>query len=462
MKFNLFKKIALIAIIACGLMAFVTFTAVKQFSSARLETILALEKARLERDAQEAIIEELPGQFSMSKKTMLIIYSASVPMTQRLTLTVDAQGEKEKGTLDAWPQSVPMASGKYNVSGDDLGLPQGDYIAQVVEMNLPSFDDKALQSRVTERVMENYGEDFAADYAQQIVEFFTLIVRVFLWVLIGLIAAYFILGRSFKRRLSFIEDKLGAFAKGDYKTRLPKTYTKKSDELGRLSQRVNATLDKTERLISGLDNMSAQISHELKDELESLKASLSHISDPAVSLQVDGRVDGMKHLVDEVLDLVRLETDVDVPAESFYLSDPILQSIELFSDSFEDADITLEINNIEAGKGVKTSGRETLIQRMIANLLTNILRYAADGKIAKIRLDIKNDLAMLQVQDYGPGVASTHIDTLAKQGRHRADAQGYGAGLKFVRAVALRHGAKLSLENTKPGLLVTLKFPIQE
>ena len=70
-----------------------------------------------------------------------------------------------------------------------------------------------------------------------------------------------------------------------------------------------------------------------------------------------------------------------------------------------------------------------------------------------------NDRAVLiAVHDAGPGAASDDVAALSAAAR-RPGADGHGFGLRFVQAVAIRHGAQLALRNRAPGFSVTLAFP---
>jgi signal transduction histidine kinase len=453
MKAGFFLRITLITVLAILIVIVASFFTIKELLWSSVQEIAAVEKEQLQLHVGNVIATEMPNQLGIKSHYSLQIFSPTITMQREMTITVDGTNQRLDGTLHDWPLDIPKKVGKHPYNGVSAGLPQGDYLAQVFEVQLPVFDNKAFQKKVRENAIAEKTER----YAQSATSMLMTIAKVIMWVIIGIVLMYFILGKSFKNRLSKIDETLSKFSGGELTSRLPTQDTAKGDELGILSQRVNETLDKTERLVSGLDRMTSQISHELKDELSSLEKNLVDLSTTLVS----ERVDGMRNLIDEILELVRLESDVDETSEVFYLSNPIIEAVEVYSDSFEDAEITLKLSAIDPDCGPRILGRQALISRLVANLLSNILRYAAESNQVSISIVAQANLATLIISDEGPGLPVDDVDQLAKDARRRQNASGYGAGLRFVRAVALRHGGNISLSTTEKGLTVFIRLPIQ-
>jgi len=454
LKISIYLRITLIAIVAIIILIAASYFGIKEFLSTSLVEIAVAEKERMQFEVGDAIANEMPTKFETTSHYNLVIYSSTVAMDHQMTILVDGDNQRLKGSMQIWPADVPQEDGKHPYNGVSAGLPEGEYIAHVMALDIPTFDTKAFRSRVRDSV----AFDRAELYAQSVTSVLATIAKVLMWVIIGVVLMYFILGKSFKKRLAQIEQTLSRFSDGQLTSRLPKQHTSKSDELGLLGQRVNTMLDKTERLVSGLDRMTSQISHELKDELSSLEKNLAAASATLVS----ERVGAMRNLVDEILELVRLESDADEQSEVFYLADPVIEALQVYSDSFEDAGIRLELTDLSANSGPRILGRPSLITRLVANLLSNILRYAANSQQVNIDITINGQLAILSIADEGPGLPVDDVDQLAKEARRRPDGEGYGAGLRFVRAVAIRHGGNVELNTMSKGLVVSIRLPIRE
>ncbi|MFA7555056.1 MAG: HAMP domain-containing sensor histidine kinase [Spongiibacteraceae bacterium] len=454
MKVGFYFRVTIMTLVAIAIVTVASYFTIKEFLWNSIHEIAAAEKEQLQLHVGNTIASELPAQFQHQIHFSLLIYSPTAAMNSRKTITINDENKRISGTLENWPSDIPKKTGKYAYNGNSVGLTKGEYIAHVMALEFPSFNQKDFEKRVQENSLSARAEQ----YAQSATSMLLTIAKVFMWVIAGIIIMYFVLGKSFKSRLAKIELTLSRFSDGQLSSRLPEQHLAKGDELGTLSQRVNDTLDKTERLVSGLDRMTSQISHELKDELSSLERKLTEASATVVS----ERVDAMRSLIDEILELVRLESDVDDNSDIFYLANPIIEAVQVYADSFEDADIALELSGVEADCGPRILGRPALISRLVANLLSNILRYAAESQRVSIHLSTVKQLVTLAISDEGPGLLVDDVDTLAKEARQRDNAQGYGAGLRFVRAVAIRHGGNVRLNTTKKGLTVLVQLPVHQ
>ena len=73
------------------------------------------------------------------------------------------------------------------------------------------------------------------------------------------------------------------------------------------------------------------------------------------------------------------------------------------------------------------------------------------------------DGVVLEVADRGPGIAeadrSRVFDRFERLQPDRGT-PGSGLGLSLVRAIVIRHGGRIELQDNRPGLRVLLRFPL--
>ena len=109
--------------------------------------------------------------------------------------------------------------------------------------------------------------------------------------------------------------------------------------------------------------------------------------------------------------------------------------------------------------GLQLEGNPTLLKELVRNLLDNAISYTpssskAPGIItARVLADPFGKVALLQIEDSGPGVAPSERD-LIFQPFYRAlgvEVDGSGLGLSIVQEIAQQHRATVSLEETHPG-----------
>lgn len=107
-------------------------------------------------------------------------------------------------------------------------------------------------------------------------------------------------------------------------------------------------------------------------------------------------------------------------------------------------------------------GRSVLLQELLANVLHNALEYAGDGSRVTVRTRSERGVAVLEVEDNGPGIPPADRERVfARFERgNQPRGQGSGLGLAIVRDIALAHGARVELLDPPGGrgLLVRVRF----
>jgi two-component system, OmpR family, sensor histidine kinase CpxA len=112
-------------------------------------------------------------------------------------------------------------------------------------------------------------------------------------------------------------------------------------------------------------------------------------------------------------------------------------------------------------------GESELLHRAVENVLRNAIRHAPEGTSVQIGCAIRDDLATITVRDYGPGVPDDLLgaifDPFFRVEGHRSRASGgVGLGLAIARRAVLVHGGRISAQNARPGLIVTIELPRAE
>ena len=93
------------------------------------------------------------------------------------------------------------------------------------------------------------------------------------------------------------------------------------------------------------------------------------------------------------------------------------------------------------------------MNQVFGNLIENSLKYAKDGKRIRVGAKLLESEVQFTVQDFGPGIASEHIDRIFER-FYRVDkarsreAGGTGLGLAIVKHIVLAHGGRIWAEST--------------
>jgi two-component system sensor histidine kinase TctE len=94
-------------------------------------------------------------------------------------------------------------------------------------------------------------------------------------------------------------------------------------------------------------------------------------------------------------------------------------------------------------------GNATMLREMMNNLIDNALRYTQRrGSVTvRVRRDVIRQLAILEVEDNGPGIPPAERDQVFERFYRilGSDVDGSGLGLAIVREIAQRHSAKVDI-----------------
>jgi signal transduction histidine kinase len=125
-----------------------------------------------------------------------------------------------------------------------------------------------------------------------------------------------------------------------------------------------------------------------------------------------------------------------------------------------------------AGEGVRlgaelapapVEGDSALLERLVANLVENGVRYNRPGGFVEVRTRAGVASVELRVENSGPRVGEEAAARLAEPFERlarEADARGAGLGLSIVRAVGEAHGGTLAIEpRPEGGLAVSVRLP---
>ncbi len=196
-------------------------------------------------------------------------------------------------------------------------------------------------------------------------------------------------------------------------------------------------------VVRTLDRLGDQLSLADKEELQAALRS---------------QTERMRGLVDQLLDLSRLEADT-VPIQPVRL--PVRAEVEeLVAASASGREDEVEI---EIADDLETTVDRTVFERVTSNLLTNALRHGASPIV--VTAAQSDNHFRLTVEDSGQGVPPQFIHELferfSRSDEARARGLGSGLGLSIARSYARAHGGDLIHENVSPhGARFQLIVPI--
>jgi heavy metal sensor kinase len=245
---------------------------------------------------------------------------------------------------------------------------------------------------------------------------------------------------------------------------------KYQDEVDQLAITFNQMLDRIQTLVTGIREMSDNIAHDLKSPITrirgisevSLTTGASEKEYENMAASTVEECDRLLDIINTMLVISKTEAGVNkLDARELDIGAVVRDACELFQSSAEDKDLRLVCD--VAGK-FSISGDNRMIQRMIANLLDNAIKYTPAGGSVEVTVNTGNqDAVTLAVKDTGIGISEKDIPHIFER-FYRCDPSrseaGIGLGLSFARAIARAHGGDITVFSApEQGSTFTVTFP---
>jgi PAS domain S-box-containing protein len=164
-------------------------------------------------------------------------------------------------------------------------------------------------------------------------------------------------------------------------------------------------------------------------------------------------VEGMSRLVNNLLDLSRIEAGVGLLVEKVRVVELLEGVVESLRLQAEHKKITLRT---ETGPDLppQIEADRTLLQQAIYNLVENALKYTPESGSVLLRAAASPEGVCFSVQDNGIGIPAADLPRLFEKffrgsAREARAQRGSGLGLAMVRSIAERHGGRVWVESTQ-------------
>jgi len=209
------------------------------------------------------------------------------------------------------------------------------------------------------------------------------------------------------------------------------------------------------------------VSHDLRSPLTGIRTAVGALQNPTLQLSAEDRTElletidvdseRLSRLVGDLLDLSRLEAGGAVPAREVWALDDLVH---------EAVDLLAARDRVEvAGEAPLVNVDATQIQRVLANLIENALKFSPEGAKVHVRITATRMEAIVRVVDQGPGLAEDDLDRVFEPfyRRETGAATGAGLGLAIARGFAAANGGRVWAESRPgQGASFALALPVVE
>jgi two-component system OmpR family sensor kinase len=431
----------------------------------------------LERDLSPAEIVDLLKEQAEKQEVRILL------LTPRGQVLADTQGDwtgkQAKVDLAEIPKDTrtpyPYVYGRVTPPNSETQL----YVAlSVTPSRLAAEDNEESQRRVfvallasPRRGLRTVLKDVASRFLQA--GLVTLVISIVLALLIA---------RSIARPLQRMTAATEEIARGNYDQTLDIT---SPDEVGRLAASFNTMTHEVKASRQAQRDFVANVSHELKTPLTSIQGFSQAILDGTADDEVNrhraveiisNETNRMSRLVDELLDLARIESgQIKMLREPVDLTKILESCVEKFDLQAKEGNVALVLD--APGLPLVTGDKDRLAQ-VFTNLLANALKHTpAEGKVTVRAQEIEktrvgratqSSAVEITVTDTGMGIPPADLEHIFERfyqvDKSRAGKdRGVGLGLTIAKQIIELHEGTIKVESVRDlGTKFTVALPIQK
>jgi signal transduction histidine kinase len=217
----------------------------------------------------------------------------------------------------------------------------------------------------------------------------------------------------------------------------------------------------------------ANVSHELKTPLTVVRGYAETLlkDDPPPELRrgflesMLGNARRMQHLIDDLLDLSRIESRAWRPEPDDVALPPLVDEVWASVSASEGAGRHEFVRDVPQAAATVRADREALRQ-ILANVLDNAARYTPSGGRVRVSARREEGALRLEVEDTGPGIPSEHLPRIFER-FYRVDPArsrelgGTGLGLAIVKHLVEAHGGKVEAASALGrGTTIRIQLPV--
>ena len=245
----------------------------------------------------------------------------------------------------------------------------------------------------------------------------------------------------------------------------------KEDELYHLGATLNRMLSRLQRSFEAERRFTSDVSHELRTPLSVIRSQCDFALSPQAAaddrqealVSISHQCSHMSATVSQLLLLARGDNGTFQPRwETVELSELWEMVCLDLAAQAEQKGLSLQW---QLEPDIRLTGDETLLIRLLTNLLANAIGYNRPQGSIQVRLYRRKENAVLEVADTGIGIPPQQLNQIWERffrGDASRSGDGSGLGLSMVRWIARIHGGDASVQSVVgEGSIFTVELPLK-
>lgn len=262
------------------------------------------------------------------------------------------------------------------------------------------------------------------------------------------------------RQLAIASDRVREGIAAAGRARIP-DFTNRKDEIGELSGSLKSMTQAIYARIDAIENFAADVSHELKNPLTSIRSAAETLQIAKTPEQqakllavIRKDVARMDRLITDISNASRLDAELARETrEAIELGKLIKDIVSMYGDTARDGDARVDF--AEPLQPVYVLGNPSALGQVIRNLIDNARSFSPQGGEVRVTLDppsARTGIARIMVEDDGPGIPPDSLEAVFKRFYTKRPAgsafgNNSGLGLAISRQIVNSHGGRIFAEN---------------
>ena len=236
--------------------------------------------------------------------------------------------------------------------------------------------------------------------------------------------------------------------------------TARPDEIGRLSGALRGMIAALYNRIDGNEQFAADVAHEIKNPLASLRSAVGTLRMVKRDDQRDKLLDVIDHdvrrldrLVSDISNASRLDSElVKEEEEPFNLLKMLDNLAQYLGEDARGKGIEF-ITDLPAHP-IEVQGLEARLAQVFVNLITNAISFCEDGDAIRVWARKRENRVLVVVEDTGPGIPDQALTKIFKRFYSQRPEEHFGnnsgLGLAISKQIVEAHGGVIWAENIRP------------
>ena len=268
-----------------------------------------------------------------------------------------------------------------------------------------------------------------------------------------------------------LEDLCGSF--NEMSKSLTEYHISLEDKVHMATKSLEGANERLEELNEKKSDFIAQISHELRTPMTSIKGAMDYISARIASMAPTGKdsddimefldvirsnADRLIRMVNDTLDIERIESGVfDLHLTQVYLLPLIKEVVISFQSIAGEKNTTFRI---ESRSGIFVTADEDRIRQVLINFISNAIEFSPDNAEVKIAVVETNETVTVSLKDEGPGIPAEVQEKIFDKFYTIGKRHGTGLGLAICKGIIEAHKGEINLLSNRGEKGCTFYFTI--